>query len=90
LRCSSVHASPIKTRHGLRRSCVTFLDASEPVPITEIIAMCRDREDDKFLELAVNGRTDLIISGDADLLSLHTVRGIPIVTPAAFVRTGMR
>ena len=58
--------------------------------VAELAAICRDREDDKFLELAVNGRADLIISGDADLLSLDTVRGIPIVTPAVFVRTGTR
>jgi uncharacterized protein len=67
-----------------------ILDAAEPVPIVELIAICRDRQDDKFLELAVNGRADVIISGDADLLSLDIVRGIPIVTPAAFVRTGTR
>jgi putative PIN family toxin of toxin-antitoxin system len=53
-----------------------ILDAAEPVPIVELIAICRDREDDKFLELAVNGRADLIVSGDSDLLSLDTVRGI--------------
>jgi uncharacterized protein len=44
-----------------------------------------DPKDDKFLELAVNGHADLIISGDADLLALDPFRGVPIVTPAAFV-----
>ena len=34
----------------------------------------------------VNGRADMIIGGD----SLDTVRGIPIVTLATFVRTGTR
>lgn len=47
-----------------------MLEAAEPVPIVELIALCRDREDDKFLELAVNGHADLIVTGDADLLSL--------------------
>ena len=46
--------------------------------------MCRDRTDDKFLELAVNGRADLIVSGDNDLLGLNTFRGFRIVTPAEF------
>ncbi len=58
--------------------------AAELVTITERIAACRDSKDDKFLELAVNGRADLIVSGDADLLVLDTFRGIPIITPAAF------
>ena len=67
-----------------------ILDAAEAVPITELIAVCRDPADDKFIELAVNGRADLIVSGDADLLSLDEVRGIPIVSPASFVRAGTR
>jgi putative PIN family toxin of toxin-antitoxin system len=58
------------------------LAAAELVPITERIAACRDPKDDKFLELAVNGHADLIVSGDADLLALNPFRGIPIITPA--------
>jgi len=54
------------------------------VLISETIAACRDPADDKFLALAVNGRADVIITGDADLLDLHNCRGIPIITPAAF------
>jgi putative PIN family toxin of toxin-antitoxin system len=62
------------------------LTAAELVPITERIAACRDPKDDKFLELAVNGRAALIVSGDADLLALDPFRGIPTITPAVFVR----
>ena len=36
--------------------------------------------------LAVNGRAGAIITGDADLLALNPFRGIPIVTPAEFLR----
>lgn len=63
-----------------------LLAAAEPVTITERIAACRDPTDDKFLELAVNGRADLILTGDADLLALDPFRGIPIIAPAAFVQ----
>jgi len=41
-----------------------------------------------LLELAVNGHASLIISGDADLLTLNPFRTIPIITPAIFVKTG--
>jgi putative PIN family toxin of toxin-antitoxin system len=58
--------------------------AAELVTITEQVTGCRDPKDDKFLELAVNGRADLIVSGDSDLLVLNIFRGIPIITPAAF------
>lgn len=61
--------------------------AAELVTITEAVTGCRDPDDDKFLALAVNGRADVIVSGDDDLLALDTVRGIPIISPAAFGRT---
>jgi predicted nucleic acid-binding protein len=33
----------------------------------------------------VNGEADLIVTGDEDLLALDPFRGIPIITPAAYV-----
>jgi putative PIN family toxin of toxin-antitoxin system len=60
--------------------------AAELVAITEKIAACRDPTDDRFLELAVNGNADLIVSGDKDLLVLNPFRDIPIVAPATFVQ----
>lgn len=63
---------------------------AEVVTITERIAACRDATDDKFLELAVNGNADMIVSGDTDLLVLNPFRGIPIVPPAAFVQGAAR
>jgi putative PIN family toxin of toxin-antitoxin system len=58
---------------------------AERVPIVHLVRACRDPKDDKFLELAVNGEAQLIITGDADLLVLHPFRGIDIVTPAGYV-----
>jgi putative PIN family toxin of toxin-antitoxin system len=63
-----------------------IFSAAELVIILESIVACRDPTDDKFLELAVNGRADMIVSGDLDLLVLHPFRGIPIIDPAAFVQ----
>jgi putative PIN family toxin of toxin-antitoxin system len=63
-----------------------IMAAAELVAITERIAECRDPTDNKFLELAVNGHADLILTGDKDLLALNPFRGIPIVAPAAFVQ----
>jgi putative PIN family toxin of toxin-antitoxin system len=64
--------------------------AAEMVEITERVAACRDPTDDKFLELAVNGRADVIITGDLDLLVLNPFRGIPIVTPRVFIHERQR
>jgi putative PIN family toxin of toxin-antitoxin system len=63
-----------------------LLASAELVRITTPIAECRDPKDNKFLSLAANGKADVIISGDNDLLVLDTFRGIPIITPAAFCR----
>jgi uncharacterized protein len=73
-------------RDGLAK----MLAAAELVTITERIAACRDPRDDKFLELAINGHADLIVSGDADLLALNPFREVPIVTVAAFVQSMAR
>ena len=43
-------------------------------------------EPDEGRELAVNGPAGAIITGDADLLALNPFCGIPIVTPAEFLR----
>jgi putative PIN family toxin of toxin-antitoxin system len=73
-----------RMRHLFPDNIRRILGAAEWVTITESIVACRDPTDDKFLELAVNGRADVIVSGDLDLLVLDTFRGIPIITPAAF------
>jgi len=59
--------------------------AAEWVTIVQVVRACRDPRDDKFLELAVNGEADLLVTGDADLLALHPFRGIPILAPAAYL-----
>jgi putative PIN family toxin of toxin-antitoxin system len=45
------------------------------VPVVYPVQACRDPRDDKFLEVALNGKTDLILSGDADLLA-ESVQGL--------------
>ena len=64
-----------------------MFEAAELVTITERVIVCRDPKDDKFLELALNGHADLIISGDADLLVLDHFHSIPIIDPATFGRS---
>jgi putative PIN family toxin of toxin-antitoxin system len=68
-----------------RAQMMQLMAAAELVTITERITACRDAKDDKFLEVAVNGQADIIITGDADLLVLNPFRDIPIVTPTAFL-----
>jgi predicted nucleic acid-binding protein len=46
--------------------------------------MSRDPKDDKFLEYAVAGGADYLVSGAEDLLVLGEVQGIPIVDVPTF------
>ena len=55
------------------------------VAIVQRIRACRDPKDDKFLELAVNGRAKLILTGDRDLLTLHPFQEITIQSPADYL-----
>ena len=52
------------------------------VTITQCMRVCRDPKDDKFLDVALTGEAQLIVSGDHDLLALHPFHGIEILTPA--------
>lgn len=59
--------------------------AAEFVPIIQRVRECRDPKDDKILDVALNGRADVIITGDEDLLVLQPWRGIAIVTPKEYL-----
>ena len=62
-----------------------LLGLVEFVEIIEQIDECRDPKDNKYLELAVSGEADLIVTGDDDLLVLHPFRQISIVRIQAFL-----
>jgi len=53
----------------------------EPDVELEIV---RDPSDDKFVEAALSGGANTIVSSDRDLLDLKEAEGIPIVSPWEF------
>jgi putative PIN family toxin of toxin-antitoxin system len=57
----------------------------EIVEVLQAVRASRDSKDDKFLEAAVNGRANVLVTGDRDLLDLNPFRGIAIVTPADYL-----
>jgi putative PIN family toxin of toxin-antitoxin system len=71
--------------HGRLQFLAALVRQAEAIEIAVTVTGCRDREDDKFLELAVNGRASHRVSGDTDLLILNPFRGIEILTPQAFL-----
>ncbi|MDH4192885.1 MAG: putative toxin-antitoxin system toxin component, PIN family [Nitrospirota bacterium] len=57
----------------------------EMVQILQALHDCRDVRDNHILEVAVNGRAQVIATGDEDLLVLNPFRGIPIIRPADYL-----
>jgi putative PIN family toxin of toxin-antitoxin system len=51
-----------------------------PPPLAQPV--CRDKDDDAVLALALAAHADIVISGDDDLLCLNPFEGIPILMPA--------
>jgi putative PIN family toxin of toxin-antitoxin system len=58
---------------------------SELVEIVERIDLCRDEKDNKFLEIAINGKADYLITGDNDLLVLRPFQDVKIMTVNEFL-----
>jgi uncharacterized protein len=54
----------------------------EPV---DQVTDCRDKKDNKYLELALTAGATIIVSSDDDLLVLDPWRGIRILRPADYV-----
>ena len=57
---------------------------AEFVQPTIALRLSRDPGNDTFLECAVTGRADYIVSADADLLTLSAAQGIPILDAPDF------
>ncbi|GBD08116.1 hypothetical protein HRbin22_00348 [Candidatus Thermoflexus japonica] len=86
-----LHRPRIREKYGLsdediRTVVALILLRGEPVTPQVRIRACRDPHDDKFLEVAVSGRADVMVSGDEDLLILSPFQGIPIVSPREFLK----
>jgi uncharacterized protein len=62
-----------------------FTTRCKVVEVSHIISVCRDPKDNKYLELALSGRANCIITGDQDLLALNSFENIPIITPSNFL-----
>jgi len=72
--------------HELRQRFIADLaGVAEWVAITGSVRACRDPDDDKVLETAINGEADSIVTGDADLLALDPFAGMRILRPQEFL-----
>lgn len=80
-----LQTTPMQSLAELHRLC----EITDPPPLSQPV--CRDPKDDMVLALALAMQVDLIVSGDNDLLVLHSFEGIPILSPSdALIFIGAR
>lgn len=63
----------------------TLVHRSINIETTSNLSFCRDANDDMFLNLAIDGKAEVIITRDPDLLILHPFQNIQILNPADFL-----
>jgi uncharacterized protein len=68
-----------------RRFIIALLRKSRRIEINESIMVCRDPDDDKFLELAVSGKAECVVTRNIGDFPADPYRGIRIVAPEEFV-----
>jgi len=51
----------------------------------EFESVSKDRDDDKYIAAAIEGRAGFVVAGDSDLLDLKEYAGIRIVSPRVFL-----
>lgn len=55
------------------------------VMVTSVVEVCRDPNDDKILELCKDGKAELLVTGDKDLLVLKKFGRTLIMSPLQFL-----
>jgi putative PIN family toxin of toxin-antitoxin system len=72
---------PSDVRYAVRLFSEKFV-LVDPSPLES--SVCRDRDDDVVLAMALAGECIAIVSGDQDLLILDPFRDIRVLAPSAF------
>jgi len=62
--------------------CVELVD----VPVVRDAPRCRDAADQKFVDLAITARADVLVTGDKDLLALKAAVPFAIEAPAEYAK----
>lgn len=87
-----LHRDHIYTKYGLNAAIIDDIASFlyEGTILTEdsyeIMKVKKDPEDDKFINCAIEGEADYIVSGDRHLLDLKHYSGIQIVNVNSFLR----
>lgn len=65
---------------------LNIIEESKIVIPKRKIDICRDSDDNKFLECAIEGKVSYLISADKDLLDMKESEGIKIISGSEFLK----
>ena len=75
--------TPVEIRGLVEEELLPFIETVNVTP--SAIPKLRDPDDAKFISCAVTAGVHWLVSGDDDLLSLHRVKSIEIISVTAFL-----
>ncbi len=80
-------------KFSLDKEEIEYLIYQEVLPYFEVVeakesvrGLCADKDDDKFVSLALSARADYIVTGDRKLLEIGKYRKVKIITPKEFMK----
>jgi len=77
----------IDTKGNISKKWGNFiLENSTILKDKDLITICRDKEDNKFLNCSILAKAKYLISGDNDLLCLDHIKNTKIITPIQFLK----
>jgi putative PIN family toxin of toxin-antitoxin system len=65
---------------------ILFAENSTFVTVKKRFNLSPDPDDNKFIECAVSGNADFIVSGDSHLLDLKSILNTEVITPSVFLK----
>ena len=73
-----------RTAREVLADYIEAVEVVEPAAVPRVVPT--DADDDQVIAAAIAASADWIVSGDADLLSMHSHQDIPIITTAQAVQ----
>ena len=70
--------------HSFAARYLPYVERIERISESLNCVECRDLNDQKFIQLAMAGKADILVTGDADLLVLQAQTPFEIITPAEY------
>lgn len=74
-----------KDREFISRTALFLADVTKVVKPSRKIHALKDMADNKILECAINGKADVIVTGDKEMLKLREFEGIKIISLSEYL-----